>query len=359
MRAFLVAILLFIPLWPAAARPDRLRIVSMDVEGAAAVLILTPEGKTVLIDTGWSPGQGGPLAAKLPSSADRIAAAAATLGVTRINYLIMTHYHADHLGGLEALLARFPVDTFVDHGPNREALRANPTSQQLANAPEVRYPAWVAAWRSHRHMSVRAGDTLDVGSLHIRFVASDGDVLAQPVSGAGAPNPSCVNLPSAPRVGGEENNRSLGMLMMFGPTRIVDLGDLTWEKEVALLCPINRIGKADIYFVTGHGMDLSSSPPTAALEPLVAIMQNGPLKGGDASVIQTVEAYHGLQGFWRTHDTARYPALNGPPDYVANPDGEPDLGHAIAISVTSGGSITVTNTRNGFERHYRARGATP
>jgi hypothetical protein len=147
--------------------------------------------------------------------------------------------------------------------------------------------------------------------------------------------------------------------MTFGPTRLVDLGDLTWEKEVALLCPINRIGKADIYFVTGHGMALSSSPPTAALEPLVAIMQNGPMKGGDASVIQTIEAYRGLKGFWRAHDTTRYPNLNGPPDYIANRDDEPDQGHAIAISVTSDGTITVTNTRNSFERHYRARGATP
>ena len=281
-RSILAAFLLLSTPVPAlAASPGDLRIVSVDVEGGAAMLMKTPEGKSVLIDTGWAPGQGGPQAAGQPSSADRIVQAAVMLGVTRIDYLIMTHYHADHLGGLEALLARLPADTFVDHGPNRERMRPDPTPQQSANAPETRYPAWVAAWQGHRHLSVQSGEVLDIGALHIRFAASDGVVLAASLPGAGAANPSCANVPPPPRVGGDENNRSLGMLMTFGPTRILNLGDLPWEKEIALLCPANKIGRTDVYFVTGHGMDLSSSPPTAALEPQIAIMQNGPLKGGD------------------------------------------------------------------------------
>jgi competence protein ComEC len=345
-------------LTPALAGPSGdLRIVSTDVEGAAALLMKTPEGKSILIDTGWAPGQGSPQAASEPTSADRIIQAAAMLGVTRIDYLIMTHYHADHLGGLEALLAKLPVDTFVDHGPNREPMRPDPTPQQRANAPQTRYPAWFAAWQGHRHLSARAGEVLDVGSLRIRFVASDGAVLNGSLPGAGAPNPACTNVPPPPRVGGDENNRSLGMLMTFGPARILNLGDLTWEKEIALLCPTNKIDKIDVYFVTGHGMNLSSSPPTAALEPLVAIMQNGPLKGGDADVIKTVQAYRGLEGFWRTHDTVRYPALNGDPDYVANHDGAHDQGNAITLDITPGGIITVTNLRNSFSKTYRARAA--
>ena len=116
----------------------------------------------------------------------------------------------------------------------------------------------------------------------------------------------------------------------------------------------DRIGGAR---VTGHGMDLSSSPPTAALEPRVAIMQNGSLKGGDADVIRTVEAYPGLQGFWRTHDTSRYPALNGDADFIANRDGAPDAGNPILLDITPAGAITVTNTRNGFRKTYTARAA--
>lgn len=341
-------------LGPAVAQPDgRLQIAVVDVEGGAAVLMKTPEGHSVLIDTGWAPGQGGPQAAGLPTSAERIAAAAAGLGIARIDYLIMTHYHADHLGGLEALLAKLPVDTFIDHGPNREPMRPDPTPQQRLNAPEARYPAWVAAWQGHRHLSVAVGDVLEVGSLQIGFVASDGAVLSKPLRGAGEPNPACVSVPPPPKVGGEENVRSLGMLMTFGKTRILNLGDLTWAKEIELLCPTNKVGPVDILFVTGHGMSLSSSPPTAALRPKVAIMQNGPTKGGDELVVKTVEAYPGLQAFWRLHDISGNPALNGDAAYIANRDGEPDGGNPIHLDVERNGHFTVVNGRTAVRRAYQ------
>ena len=61
-----------------------------------------------------------------PTSADRIAAAATwTDSRIKIDYLIMTHYHIDHVGGAEALLAKLPVETFIDHGPNREEIPAD------------------------------------------------------------------------------------------------------------------------------------------------------------------------------------------------------------------------------------------
>src|SRR5215831_9699185 len=101
----------------AQANSKDLKIVMVDVEGGAAVLFKTPEGKSLLVDTGWAPRTGGPrpapgapvppalapgtpAAAPPPTSADRIAAAAKSLGITKIDYLLMTHYHADHLGGL-------------------------------------------------------------------------------------------------------------------------------------------------------------------------------------------------------------------------------------------------------------------
>ncbi|MES2255286.1 MAG: MBL fold metallo-hydrolase [Pseudomonadota bacterium] len=345
-----------------AASPD-LKIISVDVEGGAAVLIRTPEGKSLLIDTGWKPGEGVPypVAAGAPPipqpiSADRIAAAAAGLGVGKIDYLVMTHYHADHLGGLEALLARLPVGTFVDHGPNREIA---PSGHAAAGSPEARYPAWLAAAAGHPHISVRAGQTLDIGSLHILFVASDGEVLDASLPEAGQSNPQCAGVKHVVNDGGDENNRSLGMLLRFGVTRIAYLGDLSWNKEIALLCPANKVGKVDVYFVTGHGMNLSSSPPTAALDPLVAVMQNGPLKGGDQEVIRTVNAYPSLQGFWRTHATIRFPALNGDPNFIANTDEAQDRGYAIALDITRGGRITATNIRNQFHKTYQARDTKP
>ncbi len=341
-----------------------LKIVTVDVEGGAAVLFVTPEGKSLLIDTGWAPGIGGPRRISgappqppAPSSADRIAAAAASLEITKIDYLLMTHYHADHLGGLESLLAKLPVRTFIDHGPNREEPPPNATPRQLAFATSTLYPNWVAAYQGHRHIAARVGQTLDIGSMRLEFITSDGSVLDTPLFGAGQPNPLCAGVPKMDRNGGEENVRSVGALITFGKTRILYLGDLTWNKEIELLCPINKIGKVDVYFVTGHGMNLSSSPPTGALDPLVAIMQNGPTKGGDAAVIKTVNAYPDLEAFWRVHYSVRYPDLNGDPNYIANLNGVRDQGYPIDLDVTRGGEITVTNGRNGFSKAYKARAA--
>jgi competence protein ComEC len=349
---------------PAASTSHDLKIVAIDVEGGAAVLFVTPEGKSLLIDTGWAPGIGGPRPAPgapppppMPSSADRIAAAAASLGVTRIDYLLMTHYHADHLGGIDALLAKIPVGAFIDHGPNREEPPPNANPRQLAFATSTLYTKWVAAYQGHEHITAKVGEKLDIGSMHLLFVTSDGTVLPEPLRGAGQPNPLCEGAPKMARNGGEENVRSVGTLITFGAARILELGDLTWNKEMELLCPTNKIGKVDVYFVTGHGMNLSSSPPTGALDPLVAVMQNGPTKGGDAAVIRTVDTYPDLKGFWRVHYSVRYPDLNGDPNYIANLNGTADRGFPIALNITRSGDIIVTNPRNNFSKTYKARAA--
>jgi len=351
----------------AAPKPPKaskdLRIISVDVEGGAAVLFRTPEGKSMLIDTGFPPGGGtqrsvaGAPQPPAPMDADRIAAAAAALGITKLDYLLITHYHGDHLGGLEALLAKLPVDTFIDHGPNREIPPADLSADRRSGTPQARYPFLVAAYQGHNHIQAHVGNTLDVGSMHIEFVSADGNVPEAPLPGAGQPNPDCTGAQKVANDGGDENNRSLGMLIHFGKTRIVYLGDLTWNKEIDLLCPTNKVGKTDVYFVTGHGMNLSSSPPTRAFDPLVAIMQNGPMKGGDEAVINMVNSYPNLQGFWRTHYTVRYPALNGDQNYIANLDWLPDQAFSLNLDIAPTGEITVTNTRNNFSKTYKARGA--
>jgi competence protein ComEC len=352
-----------------------LKIVMVDVEGGAAVLFKTPEGKSLLIDTGWAPrtigprpapgapaapATGAPAAPVTFSSADRIAAAAKSLGITKIDYLLMTHYHADHLGGLETLLAKLPVDTFIDHGPNQEQVLTSPSplpARCLATrfAAEM-YPGWVAAYSGHNHITAKVGQKLDIGSLHLEFVTSNGQALEKPLPGAGQPNAACAGVPPLDCEGGIENVLSVGTLITFGKTRILDLGDLTWNMEVKLLCPVNKVGNVDVYFVTGHGMNLSSSPATIALDPLVALMQNGPTKGGDEEVIKTVRSYPDLGGLWATHYSVRYPDLNGDLNYIANLDQKPDEAHSIEVDVTPAGEIAVTNSRNNFSKTYKARG---
>lgn len=357
------------PIAAAGERSGDLKIIVIDGDGGAATLFLTPEGKSLLVDAGWPEGRrgprpqpGAPPPAPTTSTADRIAAAASSLGIKKIDYLLMTHYHIDHAGGVDALLKKLPVDTFVDHGSNREETPPDAPAFRHAIDPSIYYAKWVAAYKGHHHITVHTGETLKVGSLHLKFVAADGRVLSAPLPGAGEPNPFCANVKRRDdsvyeETGGEENIRSLGALMTFGKTRILDLGDLTWNKEIDLLCPVNKVGKVDVYFVTGHGMKLSSSPPTAAFDPLVALMQNGSRKGGDEAVIKTVDSYQDLQGFWRMHATTRFPQLDGDPNYIVNLNQEPDHAYPLELDVTPAGTITVTNTRNQFSKSYQSRAA--
>lgn len=366
--ALLLAAAIFIPTaavaggGPAPTAKD-LRISVVDVEGGAASLFVTPEGKTLLIDTGWPPGMGNwPRMAEKPAtptttSADRIAAAAKAMGVTKIDYLLMTHYHVDHAGGVQALLEKLPVDTFVDHGPNSEEPPANADPARLAFAPSTLYPKWAAAYQGHPQISATAGQVLRIGSLRLKFVASNAQVLSEPLPGAGHSNPLCSGVAPMERDGGAENVHSLGMLMTFGKTTILDLGDNTWNNELKLLCPVNKVGKVDVYYVTQHGMDISSSPPTAAFDPLVALMQNGPMKGGDKPVMKTIATYPHVEGFWRLHTTVRYPNLNPDPNYIANLNQQPDMAYPLTLDITPSGEITVTNTRNGFSKTYESREA--
>ena len=355
----------------AESKSKDLRITMVDEDGGAAAIFLTPEGKSILIDAGWPPNHGAPRApagasapatpaAPVSSSADRIAAAATALGIKKFDYLIMTHYHIDHLGGVQSLLEKIDVDTFIDHGPNREFITPETPERELAIAPEKFYPQWEAAIAGHKHITVSAGQTMQIGSLKVEFVTSDGAEISSALAGmpgAGAANPLCAGVPQMGPNGGEENVRSMGMLMTYGKTSILDLGDLTWNKELELLCPANKIGKVDLYFVTGHGMNISNSPPTAAFDPVVAVMQNGTGKGFDAGVMKTLRSFPDTQGLWLDHASTRFPDSNGDPNYIANVDAQPDKAYPIEVAITPAGKITLTNDRNQFSKTYTARAA--
>jgi hypothetical protein len=210
------------------------------------------------------------------------------------------------------------------------------------------------------HIVAKTGDTLDIGSMHVRFVSVASNVLASNLPEGGQANPDCAGVPQMERDGGIENHYSVSSLITFGKTRIAAFGDLPWNEEIKLLCPANKIGPIDLYFVTQHGMDLSSSPPTRALDPIVSIMANGDLKGGDEGPMKMVESYpHHDQAFWLLHYTARYPALNPDMNFIANPDWVPDQNFYLTAMVSPAGQITVTNQRNHFSRTYKARSAAP
>lgn len=317
-----------------AAKP--LDMYFVDVEGGQATLIVTPNKESILVDTGW-PGFNG-------RDADRIKAAAKAAGVKQIDYLILTHYHTDHAGGVSQLLTRLPVKTFVDHGANTETIK---------DARELT-AAWEKAVATGKRLTVKPGDKLPLKGVDLLFVAANGEGVSTPVNGGGAANPACgaAEFPVDPT----ENAKSVGFLLTYGKFRTINLGDLTSQKEAALVCPQNRLGKVDLYLTTHHGLDTSNSQPIVhALAPRVVVMNNGAKKGGSPKAWNIIKSSPGLEDLWQLHfAVAGGKDANVADSFIANLN-EACEGQHIKVSAMNDGSFHVLNTRNKYSKTYAAK----
>jgi beta-lactamase superfamily II metal-dependent hydrolase len=341
---------------PAAVLADgtTLLVEAIDVEGGAATLYITPEHRSLLIDSGWTADTG----AKDPDSVQRIVASARRHGLSKLDYVLITHYHLDHVGGLPELLSQFPVGTIFDHGPNREL---SPPGATPASAPAALYPKYIEAIRGHEHRTLKPGDTLSVGSLHLTVVTSDGVTIDRALPGAGGAIAECANMKPMSQDGGEENARSVGVVLTFGRARIAALGDLTWNMENKLVCPRDKVGPVDLLIVSHHGSSLSNSPALLhALAPRVAIEDNGAQKGGDVETYETVSHSPRLQRLWQLHFAERAgPEHNVPATYIANPSSTEDAHASLEVTVANTGTLTVTNERTGSSESYQPAAVGP
>jgi beta-lactamase superfamily II metal-dependent hydrolase len=351
-----------------------LNVYVVDVEGGNATLFVAPSGESLLIDT----GNGGAAAVR---DAERILAAARDAGITRIDYLITTHYHGDHMGGLAELAARMPIRHFIDHGPS---------VQPNAAIDAFLQKSYLELHGKVEHTVAKPGDRIPMAGLDVRVVASAGELISAPLPGAGRPNPYCaafkphvVNPVSGQPVGNTEDEQSVGSHITFGKFRALYLGDLTWNKEFDLMCPANRIGTVDLFVVSRHGQSSSNSEALVhAIRPRVAIMNNGTRKGGQPDAMRILHAAPGLEDLWQVH----FSLLSGqeytvPGMFIANPfdDQPPNMpvaamtlpqqgappapqhdgaAHWIKLSAQADGSFTVTNSRNGFSKRYAAASGT-
>ena len=319
----------------AASKP--LQIFFVDVEGGQATLFVTATRQSLLIDTGW-PGNAF-------RDANRIVSACKLAHVKKIDYLLITHYHMDHVGGVPQLLDKMPVSTFIDHGEDRETSKSS----------QVPYQDYQKAIAGAKHIAVKPGDRLPIKGMEAVVVTADGNMIDQPLTGAGQPNAFCQSV-SQKEVDKSENARSVGLVMTFGKLRIVDLGDLTWNKELELVCPNNRLGKADILVVSHHGLDQSNSPALVhALGARVAVMDNGSKKGASPSAWDVVKSSPGLEDLWQLHFAdAGGKEHNVADPFIANVT-EADTGFYLKLTANEDGSFDIYNPRNKFSKEYPAR----
>ena len=322
----------------------------IDVEGSKAFLMVSPTGESLLIDAGV------PSSATNHRDVDRIVEACTAAGVKKIDYMVVSHYDGDHVGGVFSLVERLPVGTFVDHGEN----------VQLNDFTIKVVKEYMAVVAKGKHLVVKAGDKIPIKGFDVLVVVAAGKAIKEPLKGAGQPNPACDTTPKkvwGPDSRGivdnhdtNENGMAITLLITYGKFRMLDPADLTWNIDRELMCPINRVGTVDLYQTANHGTDNANSPVMVhALRPRVVIADNGPRKGASAEVFQTVESSPGLEDYWQAHYLiAGGEKANTKLDYIANIEGSPD-GKWIKVSAQRDGTFTVTNTRNNFSKTYKPR----
>jgi len=319
-----------------------LNIYLVDVEGGQGTLIVAPSGQSLLVDTGIAGAEG-----RDPKRIFDLATNVAHL--KKIDYLLITHYHGDHIGGVPALAKMIPIEHFLDHG-------------ELT--VESDRPAMVQLWSAYKAAAgdkrtvLKPGDKVPLKGVNINVVSAAGKAITKPINGGGPNEALCKDAQQQATDQDPENGSSVGILLTYNKFRFADLGDLPWLQEQQLACPVNMLGTVDVYLTTHHGLDRSGSPQLVwALKPRVVLMNNGSRKGGAAFTFETLKKSPGLEDVWQGHYSLNADKrLQSDEKMIANmePTGQCQ-GNWLRLTVQSDGTYTVTNGRNSFSKSYTVR----
>jgi competence protein ComEC len=318
-----------------------LEIYWTDVEGGGSTLIVSPSGQALLVDTGF-PGND-------DRDAKRVAETVKSAGLKRIDILEITHFHGDHVGGAAALSKLVPIEKFYDHGDSIEANTDKGASL---------YDGYKALAGGKR-VTVKPGDKISIKDLDITVVSANGEVISKAINGGSGANDFCKGAQTKPE-DKTENSRSVGFLLTYGKFKFLDLGDLTWDREMMLACPVNKIGTVTLFQATHHGFSngASGSPPFVwAIKPQVVVVNDGARKGFNAEAYETLSKIPDVEGIWQLHRAVMSDVgHNTSEQMTANlEEGAADQGKGIRVTASKDGKFTAVNQRNDFSKTYMAR----
>ena len=344
-------ILLFAVCCALCARADQktktLDVYWIDSEGGGSTLIVTPAGESVLIDSG-NPGGRDP---------SRIVAAAKAVGLARLDYFLLTHFHGDHFGGIAEVAQQIPIGTIYQRAipagdPDGKVQSAFPTqikpyreiaANRAALAPGVAIPLKMAA---------------SATPLELRCLAADQKFIEPTAARTKMKNP----LTGAPKeIAPTDNDNSAVFVLTFGVFKFFDGGDLTWNLEAKLVTPFNLPGTVDVYQTNHHGLNVSNNPLLIqSLAPHVVVMNNGPVKGGTPEAFAALKTTTTIQTLYQVHKSMNVPAATNTPDeFIANlndvrgADAVKCTANLIKMSVAPDGkSYTISIPSNGHSRTY-------
>jgi competence protein ComEC len=326
-----------------------LDIYFIDVEGGQSTLIVPPGGQALLVDAGYAGAAAADVSGNTPARArdpQRILDVARRAGVSRIDYLLVTHYHSDHVGGVPQLAQLMPIDTFIDHGPVGDDAERVPGTSAM-------YRAYAAVRAKGKHLQPKPGDRLPLKGANVTVVSSAGATIAAPLPGAASAATADCPPEGSPAAESTENPRSLGFVLQFGRFRFLDPGDLTGPPLFSLACPADRIGPVDVYLVAHHGGGDAADPYIfRTTKPRVAILNNGIRKGGAAATFNILHALPRTET-WQLHRSSQRGVKNFADERIANLSDA--TANWIRISAREDGSFDVTNPRTGGATTYPPR----
>jgi competence protein ComEC len=213
----------------------KLEVTAIDVGQGDSLLVVSPQGQTMLIDAG---GSIGPVRSEFDFGEDVVAPYLWSRGLHHLDVVALTHAHGDHIGGLLRIVEDFhPSELWVGINPQTITLQH---LYKIANENHVAI---------HQHV---AGDEIDWSGTRIR-------VLSPPADWQPKPQP--------------KNDDSLALLIGYGDTRALLAGDLEkkMERFVATESP-----RAELLKVAHHGSATSTTPELlAAVQPHFAVISAG------------------------------------------------------------------------------------